>query len=196
MKKLILILSMALMFNGTATAATEIKSGAFDAAVKSGLNLVEFYSPNCPHCRKMAPLLDKFEKEQPNTKVLKFNIEAEKSPEGGPSVFMQEKKITSWPTYVIYKDGKEIYRFKGEMDYDRFEKRASISDKLTPDQMIDIRIEELQAEYQNIGQSAQKMSDEMMRMQTRMQQIPAAIEELTKLKAEQSGQGCPDGNCG
>lgn len=183
MKKLILIFAF-LVGTVSAESATEVGKSEYVDAIKSGVTLVEFYSPNCPHCKKMEPLLERFEKSNPSSNIIKINVDKEKTADGGPSQFMQDLKITSWPTYVINKDGNEIYRFKGSMEYERFQKLASISEKMTTAQIIDMRIEALEEERKAAIDRGNQMSEEFRRIQDRITQIPAAIEELKKLKED------------
>lgn len=189
MKKAILLLAF-LIGATSAQAATEIKKDGYAEAVKSGVSIVEFYSPTCGFCRKMEPLVQSYEAKNPEAKILKFNVDGEKD-------FVMAKGIQSWPTFVTYKDGVEIFRFKGAMEYSKFERFASIKEKLTQDQVIDLRVEELEAEQAFLMEKGNSISQEIGRINSRLNQLPAAIEELKRLKAEQTvAPDCPSGHCG
>jgi len=196
MKKVIIVLAFVLSLTTSASAYTEIKHEAFKQSVAKGLSVVEFYSPNCPHCKKMEGVIAKFEKENDHKKFFRINI-LDEVVDNKPSEWIQSTGVTSWPYFILYKDGVEIYRFKGEMAYEKFERFASLTDKPTQDQLIDFRTEELKAEYDFLGQRGQQISEELTKINTRMQQIPAAVEELLKMKSTVAlSADCPSGNCG
>lgn len=74
----------------------------FKEETKTGLKLVEFFAPWCGYCQKMQSelvALDKIWIGQVNT-----DEEAELAIRFG---------IHSFPTFLIFKDGKEIDRFSG-----------------------------------------------------------------------------------
>lgn len=64
-----------------------------------------FFSPECPYCMEMTPILMPIAKEK-GIHVYQYNMlefEQESQPYG----------ITSWPTLIHYKDGKEVARSVG-----------------------------------------------------------------------------------
>ena len=75
----------------------------------------EYYRPDCPHCQKMVPIVEQFEKEHPEIKFQKMNI-YEKQKEA------MKDNAMSVPTFIVYKDGKEIGGFMGERPADIFTK--------------------------------------------------------------------------
>lgn len=189
MKKAILLLAF-LIGATSAQAATEIKKDGYAEAVKSGVSVVEFYSPSCAFCRKMEPLVQSYEAKNPDAKILKFNVDGEKD-------FVMSKGVQSWPTFIIYKDGAEIFRFKGAMEAEKFNRLVSIDEKPTQAEIIDFRVEELEAEQAFLMEKGNAISQEIGRINSRLNQLPAAIEELKRLKAEQTvAPDCPSGHCG
>jgi thioredoxin 1 len=81
-----------------------------DRVVKSNsLVLIDFYAEWCGPCKKMTPILNRIADQNKNIKLLK--IDAEKS-DNIASVF----KVEEIPTYVIIKNGKQVWRGVGEMD--------------------------------------------------------------------------------
>jgi thioredoxin 1 len=62
--------------------------------------LVDFYAEWCGPCKALLPVLENLEKEYPNVKFCKFNIDSDMS-------FVQELGINSVPTVKIY-NGKVI----------------------------------------------------------------------------------------
>lgn len=81
-----------------------------DRVVKSNsLVLIDFYAEWCGPCKKMTPILNRIADQNKNIKLLK--IDAEKS-DNIASVF----KVEEIPTYVIIKNGRQVWRGVGEMD--------------------------------------------------------------------------------
>lgn len=196
MKRILSITSIFVMLLAfPVEAATEITKDGYADAVKTGFSLVEFYSPKCPHCQKMVPLIQKLEDQESYIKVYKINVDSEKTADGGPSEFMQSKGITSWPTFILYKNGQEIHRFKGSMEYEKFYRLSTLKDRPDQNTLIDLRVEELGKEYEALIERGQKLGEELRRIDQRVQQIPSAIDELRKMKTEQVAPDCTSGNC-
>lgn len=188
MRKVMLLMAF-LIGTTTAYAATEIGKEGYADAVKTGVSIVEFYSPSCPHCKKMEPLIKTYESGNPEAKILKFNVDGEKD-------FVMSKGVQSWPTFIIYKDGSEIFRFKGSMEYAKFERLASIDEKPTQAELIDFRVMELEEEQSFLMEKGNAISQEIGRINARLNQLPAAIEELKRLRADQmTTPDCPSGSC-
>ncbi|GGD60888.1 thioredoxin [Emticicia aquatilis] len=81
-----------------------------DRVVKSNsLVLIDFYAEWCGPCKKMNPILNRIADQNKNVKLLK--IDAEKS-DNIASVF----KVEEIPTYVIIKNGRQVWRSVGEME--------------------------------------------------------------------------------
>ncbi len=81
-----------------------------DRVVKSNnLVLIDFYADWCGPCKKMNPILNRIADQNKHVKLLK--IDAEKS-DNIASVF----KVEEIPTYVIIKNGHQVWRGVGEMD--------------------------------------------------------------------------------
>lgn len=82
--------------------------------------LVEFYSTWCPPCQNMMPILEEYEKETEDVKVVK--IDREQNLE-----LKEALKIPSVPTILIIKDGKEIARESREFDKEGLEEFVKTS---------------------------------------------------------------------
>ena len=72
--------------------------------------MVEFYATWCPHCRRMAPVIDQI-KELLSGTVDIYQLDVDQNEE-----LSNVEKITSTPTFIIYRDGKPVWRESGEMD--------------------------------------------------------------------------------
>ncbi len=80
----------------------QLDKNNFDKEIQSGLKLVEFYAPWCGYCNKQEAVfkeLDKIWIGQVNT-----DDNAEIAIRYG---------INSFPTFLVFKDGKEMERFSG-----------------------------------------------------------------------------------
>ncbi len=77
---------------------------------RPGVMLVEFYATWCPHCQKMMPIVEQI-KELLEGKVDVVQLDVDKNEEASDEVGVQ-----GIPLFIIYKDGKEVWRQSGEMD--------------------------------------------------------------------------------
>ncbi len=72
--------------------------------------LVEFYASWCPHCQRMMPVVaDVRELLGNSVPVYQFDIDKERE-------LANEQSIESIPTFIIYHQGKEVWRHSGEID--------------------------------------------------------------------------------
>lgn len=81
-----------------------------DAINSSKVVLVEFYASWCPHCQRMMPVVAQI-KELLAGEVNVYQYEIDENAE-----LASEVGADSIPTFIIYKDGKEVWRESGEMD--------------------------------------------------------------------------------
>ena len=72
--------------------------------------LVEFFASWCPHCQRMMPVVAQI-KELLAGQVNVYQYDIDKNSE-----LASEVGADSIPTFIIYKDGKEVWRESGEMD--------------------------------------------------------------------------------
>lgn len=81
-----------------------------DAIKSTPVVLVEFYATWCPHCQAMMPVMEQI-KELLEGKVDIYQLDVDKNQE-----LCDEQKITSTPTFILYRDGKQVWRESGQMD--------------------------------------------------------------------------------
>ena len=81
-----------------------------DVINSSNIVLVEFFASWCPHCQRMMPIVAQIkELLAGQVNVYQYDIDENSelaSAEGADSV----------PTFIIYRDGKEVWRESGEID--------------------------------------------------------------------------------
>jgi thioredoxin 1 len=79
------------------------------------LVLVEFFASWCPHCQRMMPIVAKLKKDEEG-KVAVYQYDVDKYPE-----LTQAENVESYPTFILYRGGNEIWRNSGEMSLDILE---------------------------------------------------------------------------
>lgn len=72
--------------------------------------LVEFYASWCPHCKKMMPVVDDV-RELLNGTVPVYQFDIDENQETADSL-----QVESIPTFLIYHNGREMWRYSGEID--------------------------------------------------------------------------------
>ena len=81
----------------------------FLTQVSSGTTLVDFYADWCGPCRMLSPVIEKVAGEVPTVKFLKVNVE-------DLQALVEKMGISSIPTLILFKNGKEVDRFVGVKD--------------------------------------------------------------------------------
>lgn len=78
--------------------------------------LVDFYADWCGPCRMMGPVIEQAEREIPNCNFYKINVDEE-------GALAASFGISSIPTVIIFKGGKEVSKSIGLTDVDEIKKR-------------------------------------------------------------------------
>lgn len=90
-----------------AKATEQISTKSYDAMLHSSpLVLVNFGATWCPPCRKMAPVLKAIKEENPEVSLI--DIDA-----GSQTALMKAHQVLEMPTYILYKEGQEVWRTTG-----------------------------------------------------------------------------------
>lgn len=72
--------------------------------------LVEFYASWCPHCQRMMPVVADVRKLLGDSvPVYQYDIDQNKE-------LASEEGVESIPTFIIYHQGKAVWRHSGEME--------------------------------------------------------------------------------
>ena len=81
-----------------------------DLVNASRVVMVEFYATWCPHCRRMAPVVDDLKMLlEGRATVYQFDIDRN----GGLADELGAKSV---PTFIVYRNGEEKWRTVGEID--------------------------------------------------------------------------------
>ncbi len=85
----------------------------YEDAIKSNhLVLVEFYASWCPHCQRMAPIVEQI-KEILSASLSVYQYEIDDN-----QTLADRENIKDIPTFIVYRDGEEMWRQSGEMTAD------------------------------------------------------------------------------
>lgn len=74
--------------------------------------VVEFFATWCPHCQRMMPVVEQV-KELVGDRARIVQLDIDENQDAAQDAYVQ-----SVPTFIVYKDGKEVWRQSGEMEGD------------------------------------------------------------------------------
>ena len=81
-----------------------------DLINSSRVTVVEFFATWCPHCQRMMPVVAQvMERVGQNADIVQLDIDANQEPS-------QEADVQSVPTFIVYRDGREVWRQSGEVE--------------------------------------------------------------------------------
>lgn len=84
----------------------------FEREIAQGVTLVDFYADWCGPCRMIAPIIEELAQEkQGKAKIAKLDIEEAQK-------VTSQFNVTSIPTLILFKDGREVQRVVGVRDKD------------------------------------------------------------------------------
>ncbi|MCP5492411.1 MAG: thioredoxin [Chlamydiales bacterium] len=82
----------------------------FEDKIKQGVTLIDFYADWCGPCRMLTPVLEEVASEmQGKANFAKLDIDQNQKVAG-------QYQVTSVPTLILFKDGKEVNRLVGLRD--------------------------------------------------------------------------------
>lgn len=80
----------------------ELTNQTFDAAIASGLTLVDFWATWCGPCRMQTPILEELSRElSGNKKIAKVNVDQERD-------LALKFGIQSIPTILVFQEGRLV----------------------------------------------------------------------------------------
>lgn len=84
----------------------------FSQTIAKGVTLVDFFATWCGPCRMIAPVIEQLATEvSGKAKIAKVDIDEAQQ-------ITSSLQITSVPTLVLFKDGKEVQRVVGVKNFD------------------------------------------------------------------------------
>lgn len=113
----------ALNFNGGCSKLWKLEAGmsehikkftedTFEKSIEKGVTLVDFYADWCGPCRMLTPVLEKVAKEvSGHASIGKLDIDHAQR-------IASAYQVTSVPTMILFKDGREMGRLVGLRDAD------------------------------------------------------------------------------
>ncbi|SEW30958.1 rhodanese-like domain-containing protein [Chitinophaga arvensicola] len=106
--------------DGEASKQPELSVADYNKAVKvKGYVLTDVGATWCPPCKQMEPVLVQF--FQKHSQVKKVMVDG-----GKDEQVMKSVNATKLPTFIVYKDGKEIARKEGVMELKELEKLVGL----------------------------------------------------------------------
>lgn len=88
-----------------------VNKAEFDAIVKNGYTLVDFYADWCGPCKALSPVLEELSNDYPNVNFVKVNVDNEEE-------LAMQYRIMSIPAIFILKDGEVVTSVVGSRPKD------------------------------------------------------------------------------
>ena len=89
----------------------QLNKSNFNEEIKKGKVVIDLWAEWCSPCRGMAPIFEALSKEMKDVKFAKLNVDENQE-------IASKLRVMSIPTFLIFKDGKEVERVIGSMSKD------------------------------------------------------------------------------
>lgn len=88
-----------------------MNSDAYTSLVQSSpLVMVEFFATWCGHCQRMMPVIEQI-RELVGTDVAIYQLDIDEN-----DAVANAEGVNATPTFIIYRDGRPVWRYAGEID--------------------------------------------------------------------------------
>lgn len=81
-----------------------------DLISSSRVVLIEFYATWCPHCQRMMPVIAQIRELLDGSADI-YQLDVDRDSEAA-----SQEDVNSTPTFIIYRDGEQVWRYSGEID--------------------------------------------------------------------------------
>lgn len=81
-----------------------------DLISSSRVVLIEFYATWCPHCQRMMPVIAQIRELLDGSAEI-YQLDVDRDSEAA-----SQEDVNSTPTFIIYRDGEQVWRYSGEID--------------------------------------------------------------------------------
>ena len=95
-------------------AIVKLDDSNFEAEIKEGITLVDFYADWCGPCKMIAPFVEQVAQEVSGAKVAKVDVDKAQAT-------AQKFNVMSIPTLIVFKDGEVIDQKMGFMTKEQIE---------------------------------------------------------------------------
>lgn len=100
-----------------------LNSSNFDATIKDGISVIDFYADWCGPCKMLGPMIERMSEKFKDVKFCKINVDKEID-------LAQRFMVMGIPTVIFFKKGEQIDRFTGLVSEEIFLKKIeSLSSK-------------------------------------------------------------------
>lgn len=98
-----------------AGAIKDLTRDTFDATIREGKVLVDFWAPWCGPCRMQAPILEELANEVKGVTIAKVNVDDEPD-------LASRYGVMSIPTLILFENGTEKERYVGVQPKEKLER--------------------------------------------------------------------------
>jgi len=98
-----------------ANAIKDLTRDTFDATIREGKVLVDFWAPWCGPCRMQAPILEELANEVQGVTIAKVNVDDEPD-------LASRYGVMSIPTLILFENGTEKERYIGVQPKEKLER--------------------------------------------------------------------------
>ena len=81
-----------------------------DLISSSRVVMIEFYATWCPHCQRMMPVIAQIRELLAGSAEI-YQLDVDRDTEAAT-----QEDVNATPTFIIYRDGKQVWRYSGEID--------------------------------------------------------------------------------